>query len=176
MSIAIQTRYLPRGEVGKEYSAFMKAKCIPSRPVEWSLHKSTPLPFGLDMDLNGHISGEPVKVQRTSVQIYASAEKPHEQDYVILNINIYQAEPQPLKITTFSFKCVAHQQCSMVLSAEGGTSPYKWSCDSLPIGLSLVDGVISGVVSVSGGVAPVLATVTDNSGNTCSAFISIEII
>ncbi|MGI5243957.1 ExeM/NucH family extracellular endonuclease [Dactylosporangium sp. CA-139066] len=57
----------------------------------------------------------------------------------------------------------------LTLSAAGGTSPYTWSADGLPAGLSVSSGgVVSGTPSAAG-TSSVTVTATDSTGATGSA-------
>lgn len=166
------TDYLPPGWVGEDYSAQMKALVSPYREVVWSVNESTPLPFGLDMDVNGHIYGVPVKKMRTSVQIFVAAQDPPERAYTILNIAIYMRE---LTVISKDFVCIAGRQCSLPLVAVGGRPPYLWSCDSLPAGLALSGSEIEGTAEFAGGIAPVNVSVVDSCGTSASTTVFIKI-
>lgn len=62
------------------------------------------------------------------------------------------------------------------LYAEGGTPPYKWTCNGLPTGLSLADdGTISGTPAAAMTVSNILFMVSDSVGNQSGVILSITI-
>ena len=84
----------------------------------------------------------------------------------------------PLTITTSSLPqwTVNQPGYSATLAAAGGSTPYTWSQSGLPAGLSLNSstGVISGKPT-SSGTANVNVTVTDSTGSSTSAPLSLVI-
>ncbi len=88
--------------------------------------------------------------------------------------------PSPLAITTTSLPgATVSSAYSTSLAASGGTSPYSWALGSssvLPAGLSLSGaGVISGTPSAAG-TSSLVVTVTDGSGGTASATLSLDVV
>lgn len=172
MSIQIQTKAIPMAFCNQAYSFAMEAKVSPQRKIVWRINKETPLPWGLQLNDNGQISGIPSTVQQVSVQFYVSAQDPDETDTCILNMKVYR------QLAILNEKCwkvsiLAFQD--IVLSAEGGVAPYQWTCDSLPIGLKLEKNVITGKPQASGGMTPVSVTVKDNAGNTAEGKFQLRI-
>lgn len=172
MSIQIQTKAIPMAFCNQAYSFAMEAKVSPQREIVWRINKETPLPWGLQLNDNGQISGIPSTVQQVSVQFYVSAQDPDETDTCILNMKVYR------QLAILNEKCwkvsiLAFQD--IVLSAEGGVAPYQWTCDSLPIGLKLEKNVITGKPQASGGMTPVSVTVKDNAGNTAEGKFQLRI-
>lgn len=172
MSIQIQTKAIPMAFCNQAYSFAMEVKVSPQREVTWRINKETPLPWGLQLNDKGQISGIPSTVQQVSVQFYASAQDPEETDTCILNIKVYR------QLAILNEKCweapiLAFQD--IVLSAEGGVEPYQWTCDSLPIGLKLEKNIITGKPQASGGMTPVSVTVKDNAGNTAEGEFQLRI-
>lgn len=172
MSIQIQTKAIPMAFCNQAYSFAMEAKVSPQREIVWRINKETPLPWGLQLNDNGQISGIPSTVQQVSVQFYVSTQDPDETDTCILNMKVYR------QLAILNEKCwkvsiLAFQD--IVLSAEGGVAPYQWTCDSLPIGLKLEKNVITGKPQASGGMTPVSVTVKDNAGNTAEGKFQLRI-
>lgn len=172
MSIQIQTKAIPIAFCNQAYSFTMEVKVSPQREVTWRINKETPLPWGLQLNDKGQISGIPSAVQQVSVQFYVSAQDPEETDTCILNMKVYH------QLAILNEKCweasiLAFQ--NIVLSAEGGVEPYQWTCDSLPIGLKLEKNIITGKPQASGGMTPVSVTVKDNAGNTAEGKFQLRI-
>lgn len=172
MSIMIQTKALPMAFCEQEYSFSMEAKTIPKREVIWSIHKETPIPFGLSMSETGIISGTPLKMQQVSVQIYATTNNPSEITYCILNLNVYEQLKIQMKESWEIFIDIFNE---IVLTATGGIPPYYWSCDSLPIGLTLEKDIIKGQPQASGGISPIKISVEDSFGSKRSHLFQLKI-
>lgn len=57
----------------------------------------------------------------------------------------------PMRITTPQTPtCVAGVPCGYALAATSGAQPYTWTVKGLPAGLSVADGVITGVAAAPG--------------------------
>lgn len=172
MSINIQTTAVPMAFCGQPYHFAMKAEAVPEREIYWRNNEDTPLPWGLQINGAGQISGIPTTVQQVSVQFYAEVRDPDESGSCILNMKVYK------RLAILSEKC---WQVSLtdfkdiVLSAEGGVWPYQWTCDSLPIGLRLDGNVITGRPQASGGITPVRVKVKDYAGNTAEGSYQLKI-
>jgi eukaryotic-like serine/threonine-protein kinase len=67
------------------------------------------------------------------------------------------------------------QSYSLSLKFSGGNGPYSWSATGLPPGLTLSNGVVSGVPTTSGKRYPVTITVTDNEASPQTATASFII-
>jgi hypothetical protein len=152
-------------------------------PYQWQITSGNP-PTWLSIDqATGIISGTPVEGQNFiaydfEVCVTDVAYRTAYMQYILF-IN-------PLTITTTSLpngkkgKDYGHNVPNYLvyLTATGGTSVYSWSIDplTLPPGLTLdsSSGLISGIPSVKN-TYPLSVTVTDNSGQTASKNLSIQI-
>ena len=164
---------LPAGKVGVAYSQPLTATGG-TPPYTWSVAPAT-LPAGLSLSA-GVIGGIPTAATTATFNVQVSdsgsqtVSKP-------LSITINPAPP-PLVITTASplpagTVAVAYSQ---PLTATGGTPPYTWSVApaTLPAGLSLSAGVISGIPTAAT-TATFNVQVNDSASQTVSKSLSITI-
>ena len=88
------------------------------------------------------------------------------------------ASPASIAVSTSALPAAdATMPYSTTLAATGGVTPYKWSLTSgaMPAGIQLqANGAIAGTTSISG-YFPVTAKVTDASGHTASAALSLNV-
>jgi len=195
--IAISTQSpLPSGTVGVPYSTQLYVRWGVA-PYTWTVTScSGDCNTGLSApDANGVISGVPTNAGTSTFGIIVTDSEGN-QDSTSLAITIYEATADtggtsisgtsgtisdPLSISTTSLpQGTVNVPYSAKLAASGGNSPYKWTsascsgdCNSgLPAPDS--DGQISGTPQNSG-TSDVAFMVTDSSGNTATANLSITI-
>ena len=174
--VVITTLALPNGVTNAVYSATLTAAGGTS-PYSWSLTDGS-LPPGLTL-ADGAISGTPTTTGTFNFAVEASdSGEPALSASNSLSITVVQ----PVAITTLALpNGVTNEVYSAKLTADGGTLPYAWSLTdgSLPPGLTLADGAISGtptttgtfnfVVQVSDGGTPVLSASNSLSITHCAA-------
>ena len=162
--VVITTLALPNGVTNEVYSAKLTVDGGTS-PYAWSIADGS-LPPGLTL-ADGAISGTPTTTGTFNFAVEVSDDgTPVLSASNSLSITIVR----PVVITTLALpNGVTNEVYSAKLTADGGTSPYAWSLTdgSLPPGLTLADGAISGtptttgafnfVVQVSDGGTPVLS-------------------
>ncbi len=168
--LAITTASLTTGTVGAAYSQSLAATGGYS-PYIWSVTGS--LPAGLTLS-GSVISGTPTAAGITSLTLNAtdSAVPPT----VVSKVLSLTINPPPLAITTVSLPAgTVGAGYSQTLAATGGVAPYSWSLvGSLPAGLSLNAGVISGVPS-NPGTATITFRATDSAGTPVSATTTLSL-
>jgi len=172
--LTITTAQLPRASVGTTYSQNIGA-AGGQTPYTWAIQSGN-LPDGLTLNQTGIISGTPERAGTTSFVLKLS-------DAVSASVSAtlsITTNPAvlPLNIDTASLPDgVVGDAYSQTLSASGGTPPYHWNLKSgqLPDGLQLSDaGVISGTPT-SAGELTFEARATDQSNQTISISLSIDI-
>ena len=176
-TLVISTTSLASGTIGSAYSAPL-AVSGGTAPYTWSFVSGN-IPAGLSLNTStGLISGTPTASGSASFTAsVADSESPAQIKSVTLSITV---APVGLAITTSSLPAgTVGSQYSMVLQANGGTSPYTWSfsAGSLPAGLSLAasTGVISGTPTAAGTVN-LTATVADAGSPAQTKAVSLSLV
>jgi putative Ig domain-containing protein len=165
-SLAISSATLPGATAAKAYSGSLSA-AGGTAPYTWSV-TSGQLPSGLSLSASsGGISGTPTTVGTANFSATVTdSGSPAQTASASTSIAVAAAAPQALAITSSTLPSgtngVAYSQA---LQVSGGTPGYAWSITSgsLPSGLGLSNGVISGTPTSSGSFN-FTASVTD-SGN-----------
>jgi hypothetical protein len=165
---------LPRGSVGTPYSQNIGASGGQT-PYSWSIQSGN-LPEGLTLNQTGIISGTPERAVTTSFVLRVTdAINTSVASTLSLTIN---PAVQLLSIETQSLADgVVGVDYSQNLKAVGGSSPYRWELKTgtLPDGLQLSEaGVITGV-PVTTGERSFEVRATDQSGQSITATLSIDI-
>lgn len=176
--IEIVTDKLPVGTVGETYYASLKADTFPKTDsIEWECQNR--LPKGLEMDSRtGILSGIAVESFLSTITIWAKRTDLNLSCYKRFELNIRKGEKpvEELRIVE-----IEHSQlktginCSIQLKAEGGTPPYKWKAENLPVGMQLLDGKIIGVPALGGGKFPLEITIEDKEGKKDSYFCWLQV-
>ncbi len=158
------------GTTGTPYSLQMTAS-VPDAKT-WSISSGT-LPPGLAIDAaSGLISGTPTTAGTYDFTVYAKVNADSRSDAKALGIVVRE----PLRISGAAPFTAARRAAGEVgapfessLTATGGLGTYAWtvSTGTLPPGLDLADGAISGTPTAAGSYA-FIATVTDAEGRTAN--------
>ena len=158
------------GTAGTPYSLQMTAS-VPDAKT-WSI-SSGALPPGLAIDAStGLISGTPTTSGTYDFTVYAKVNADSRSDSKALAIVVRD----PLRISGAEPFTAARRAAGEVgaafessLTATGGFGTYAWtvSTGTLPPGLDLADGAISGTPTAAGSYA-FIATVTDGEGRTAN--------
>lgn len=156
------------GTTGTPYSLQMTASVGDAKT--WSI-SSGALPPGIAIDAStGLISGTPTTAGTYDFTVFAKVNADSRSDTKALAIVVRD----PLRISRAEPFTAARRAAAEVgapfessLTATGGFGTYAWtvSTGTLPPGLDLVDGAISGTPTAAGSY-PFVATVTDGEGRT----------
>jgi len=161
---------LSAGKVGTSYSATLTASGGTS-PYTYAVTSGS-LPAGLSLSSGGAISGTPTTAGSYTFTVTATDSSSYtgSQSYTVVI-----APDITLSPTTLSSGTVGTSY-STTLTASGGTSPYTYAVTSgsLPAGLSLSSGVISGTPTTAGSYT-FTVTATDNSSYTGSQSYTLVI-
>jgi mono/diheme cytochrome c family protein len=179
-ALNISTTSLPAGTVGTVYSQTLAATGGTSPYTNWVVSSGT-LPAGLALaPATGVISGTPTTAATSNftVSVTDSAATPATVTKA-LSITV-TAAGAALSITTSSplaAGTVGTAYGPVTLSATGGTPPYTWSIatgSTLPAGLTLTAGVISGTPTTAGTFSSNIM-VTDAAAGTATTAFSITV-
>lgn len=161
---------LPGGVLKVPYSQTL-AGSGGTPPYTWTV-TSGALPPGLQLNAStGVISGTPTAAGANSFQVtLADAAGLTAQQQLSISV------AGPPSITTGNLSATVGSAFSQTLAATGGTPPYTWSISSgtLPAGLQLSGGVISGTPTAAAS-ANLTLKVTDSNGLTATAPITITV-
>ena len=169
---------LPMATVGVAYGPVQITSTGGTPPYTWSTTGT--LPPGLAVDANGLLSGTPASGSQgaysPSVQVRdffgSSSAMP-------LGLTV-QAAPSKLSVTGPATLPAATEQAAygpVSFTATGGAGGYTWSASGLPTGLTMhANGALSGTLAAGAhGVYPVAFKVTDTSGNSASAGLTLTV-
>jgi len=164
---------LPVGVLNVPYSQTL-AGSGGTPPYSWTI-TSGALPTGLQLNAStGVISGTPTATGPNLflVTLTDSAGLTAQQQLAIT----VAASANPVSITTGNLSATVGTAFSQTLAATGGTPPYTWSISSgtLPAGLQLSGGVISGTPTATG-TTNITLKVTDADALTATSPISITV-
>lgn len=171
--VAITTVTLGGGTVNSAYTANLFATGG-SPPYKWSVFGD--LPKGLSLASNGTITGTPTTAGQSTFGIGVT-DNSGASDMKTLSIQIAASA---LSITTPSplpFGTAGVEYPQKILTASGGVLPYTFSISSgsLPAGLTLNNGTISGTPTTVGNSNFILA-VTDAANTKVTEPVSISIL
>ena len=164
-ALVINSASLAGATATQTYSSSLSA-AGGTAPYTWSV-TSGKLPTGLSLSASsGVISGTPTTAGTANFSVTVTdSESPAQTASASTSIVVAPASPQPLVIASSTLPSgmngVAYSQA---LQASGGTPGYTWSITSgsLPAGLTLTNGVISGTPTVTSGTFNFTASVTDS--------------
>jgi hypothetical protein len=183
--LAVTTTSLPAATIGTHYSQALTATAG-TPPYTWALGSgSGPLPAGLALSAAGVISGTPTAAGTATftVQVTDTATPTPATATAVLSIHV----PAPsLAITTVTLPPVpAGEFYTTTLTAAGGVLPRTWACidpvsglaTPMPAGFTLntATGVITGV-SPTLGANPFTVQVTDHTGGTATAALTLVVV
>lgn len=165
----ITTTVLSPTVVGQAYSQILTS-AGGSGAHSWSLASGS-LPAGLTLSSSGTLSGTPTSTSSASftLRVTDGAATSSTRAFVVA---------AGLKITSQNLpEATTATPYSATLTGAGGTTPYSWSITSgtLPSGLSIAGGVISGTPS-SAGTRVLVIRLTDAASRTVSSVITITVV
>jgi hypothetical protein len=172
--LTITTSQLPRGSVGTTYSQSIGASGGQT-PYTWAIQSGT-LPDGLTLNQTGIISGSPGRPGIASFVIKLT-DAVGASVTATLSMTINPGTVVLAVETTSLPDGVVGDPYSQTLKATGGSPAYHWDIltGRVPDGLTLSDaGVIAGTPTTAGDI-PFQARVTDQSGQTITVSLSIDI-
>jgi putative Ig domain-containing protein len=149
-ALVITTNWLlPRALVGQPYSTMLQASGG-TPPYTWGVVGSSSFPAGISLSASGLLSGTPTTwgSQLCYLQVTDSSSPPQTAKqsfsfYVVQPLAFTTSVPPPASARNFY---------SYFFFITGGIGPFTWtiSSGSLPPGLALAQGTISGVPTVRG--------------------------
>jgi hypothetical protein len=160
--LVITTTALVNATTGSPYAAALGADGG-TPPYYWSLAPGSSLPAGLELGVDGSLSGTitaPVGSYAFSVEVFDSAFQNRGRVVRTYTLTV----TAPLTISGNPPNGQANVAYSATLTASGGTAPYTWSIDptlGLNLATSGATAVISGVPNAAG---TVLVTLEDANG------------
>lgn len=159
---------LPSRTVGRPYPPTTMTATGGTPSITWS---ATGLPAGLTMSGAGVITGTPTAAGPATVVVTATdatgATATRSYSFTINAAPTITTNSLPNGQTTLAY--------SATLAGSGGTTAYSWSATGLPAGLAIsTGGVISGTPTAAGTFS-VSVTLTDASGATAPATLSINV-
>jgi hypothetical protein len=171
--LSVVSPTLEAGQVGQPYTdhVAMSGDLCPSSDDVFSLAPGSTLPAGLSLSSDGVVSGTPSATGTTSFSVKLS-DTAGNVGTASLSLSVLDLEPTTLP------GAVAGRSYSQSLSTTGGTGPYSYSLaagSSLPAGLSLSSGGIISGTPTSGGSASFTVNVTDGSGATDGAVLTLGV-
>lgn len=147
-------------------------------PYRWT---ASDLPQGLTLSDNGLITGVPALLNGANsgsfpitVTVTDSNGTPATQN---MTVTVDAGECKPLAITGGSFAAEKGQPFQFLLSASGGTAPYKWKLLGNAFGLSLGEttGILSGSLSMPPSTYNLVVEVTDKDGIAVKGTVTIKV-
>ncbi len=172
------TSPLPQGTINQPYN-FQFLASGGAVPNTWGVIGGT-LPTGLSLSSSGRLSGTPLQTGNfnISVQVGDSCRPQSQSDQKNFTLAI-AANTGALTITnpTPLPQATEGQSYSQQFQATGGTSPYTFSLSAgtLPNGLTLVNGLLSGTPTATG-VFSFTIRVTDTLSGTTTKVFSLTVV
>lgn len=170
-AISVTPDTLPRGRVGEFYLQDFTATGTGTAPPFAFAVSTGATPDGLNFSSSGTLSGTPTAAGLSTFTVRAAdVEGCAGTQSVTLRIcPVITLAPASLPAAP------VHTPYSVSLSAEGGTGPYTFTITqgTLPAGLSLVNGVITGTPTGPAVSAPLTLHATDSNG--CDGSIQVTL-
>jgi len=171
-SVSVTPPALKDGTAGEPYSDSVTASGG-AAPYTWSLFSGA-LPPGLALSSSGTVSGNPTTAGPALFAVQVT-----DASGAVATASVFMTvKPAGLSITTTAFPSgvLNFEYPQQVLTASGGVAPYSFAITSgsLPAGLTLTDGVISGTPTAAG-TSSFTITASDSAGKQGSAQTSIVI-
>jgi hypothetical protein len=169
-TLTVSTGSLPNGTTGAAYSRGL-TNIGGTAPFAWSITSGS-LPTGVTLASDGTISGTPHTAGSSGFTVQVTdAVSATDSNALTLTVD------SNLAVTTASLPDGTQSSAySQSLAASGGFGSYSWSVTvgSLPAGLSLASGTISGTPTTPGA-SSFTVQVADGGGNTAPRALSITI-
>jgi hypothetical protein len=171
-AVTVTTPALPDGVVGLMYSQTLAAGGG-TTPYTWSITSGS-LPAGLTLSSAGVVSGTPTAAGSSTFTVQVTDSTPGQPLTATKSFTL--RIDTPLSITTGNLSATVGVAFAQALAATGGVAPYVWtiSSGSLPAGLSLSNGAISGTPSAAG-TATIALVVADSAVQTATKTITITV-
>lgn len=178
MSIAVDAKLqavspgpLPAGTVGSPYTNVQLSATGGGGQYTWS---GSNLPPGMTLSSGGVLGGTPTAAGSYTFPVTVSSA---DGQSASLDLSLSVADAALSITTTSPIYAVAGIPFSLALQATGGGGGYVWSITSgtLPAGLSLTNGVISGTPQTAGDNQTVKVQVTSLDGSTTSTDLTIQV-
>ncbi|RPJ53921.1 MAG: hypothetical protein EHM24_32330, partial [Acidobacteria bacterium] len=173
VSVAAQFCPLPRGTVGADYSATLRAQGG-TGGYAWSIaNPGNALPPGLTLSPDGTVAGVPSAAGNYPFNLLVASTAGDNAQPATRPCSV-TIDPAPLSTTITGASCPLPTATlgvpyTQVLAVAGGLAPYRWSVgNALPLGLSLApEGRIAGTPAAVGAY-PITLQVTDATGQGAS--------
>ncbi len=167
-AISFTTSTLPSANSGAPYLATILATGGNST-ILYTLAGGS-LPPGLQLSNNGTLSGSPT--QAGHFQFIVQAADSHGNS-ANRSFSISVLSPLSIEVNLPLPQATVGSRLEISFGVNGGTAPFNWSVSgSLPPGLQLVNGVLSGVPAAAGD-STFAVQVADNFGSTASRLLSL---
>lgn len=168
---AVDPGPLPDGTAGSAYANVQLSATGGGGGYTWT---SSNLPPGMTLSADGVLGGTPTTAGSYS---FTAAVSSGDGQSASLNLSVSVVDPALSVTTTSPIVTVAGVSFSQALQATGGGGGYVWSIASgtLPAGLSLSGGVISGTPTTVGEVQTVTVSVRSANGSTASKALTFQV-
>lgn len=150
-------------------------------PYRWT---ASDLPQGLTLSDNGLITGVPASLNGANNGSFPISVTVSDSNYPVtspvtqnMTITVDAGDCKPLAMTGGSFAAEKDQPFQFLLSASGGTAPYKWKLLGSAFGLSLGEttGILSGSLSMPPSTYNLVVEVTDKDGIAVKGTVTIKV-
>ena len=167
-AVHVTTASLPSVEAGDAYPETTLAAADGTPGYTWT---ATGLPDGLTLGTDGVLSGTPTTAGTNTVTVTVTDAT---SKTATAELELVITAAAHLTSTSLSIGVIGGDYTS-ALTVAGGTAPYTITASSLPAGLSLTDGTISGTPTTAATNTPVELTVTDAHGKTATSTLNLTV-